>query len=131
MQVFVYGTLKPGGHYYELLCRKEKVSSKKAKLFGKLYDLDVGYPALQLGGSEWVYGNILNFTSEALLKKLDELEGYNPLRSIAQNEYQRVSAIAYDLNETKIGFVETYIMELEQLKHYEWRHLPEGYWNLE
>ncbi|MFL2843086.1 MAG: hypothetical protein ACJ0BQ_01895 [Coraliomargaritaceae bacterium] len=42
-----------------------------------------------------------------------------------------MSAIAYDLNETKIGFVETYIMEPEQLKHYEWRLLPEGYWNLE
>lgn len=45
--LFVYGTLKQGYSNYERHCRTA-VSIQKACCWGRLYDLDAGYPALEI-----------------------------------------------------------------------------------
>lgn len=131
MQVFVYGTLKPGGSYYQLLCQNKEHSFQKAKLYGSLYDLGVGYPAIQLGGSNWVYGYVLNFVTEEIRSDLDALEGYEKNRPISDNEYQRVRAKVYALNGSSLGEIDTYVMEEAQLQRYKWRKCPSGEWDLD
>ena len=47
-KVFVYGTLKPGGHYWPQFCEGKVSEVLPAKVQGKLYDLHVGYPGVRL-----------------------------------------------------------------------------------
>jgi len=47
LKVFVYGTLKSGYQNHQRYCRGV-VRVEKADLFGRLYDMGVGYPALEL-----------------------------------------------------------------------------------
>ena len=75
---FVYGTLKPGGHYWPDFCEGKVAEPIPAKIEGELYDLNVGYPGLRLARGKWVQGYILTFSSEADFLRVDELEGYAP-----------------------------------------------------
>lgn len=48
--LFVYGTLKKGFRYFETYCA-QSMSIEPAWCWGRLYDLDAGYPALEI--PEW------------------------------------------------------------------------------
>jgi gamma-glutamylcyclotransferase (GGCT)/AIG2-like uncharacterized protein YtfP len=70
--LFVYGTLQSSGEAAELLKACPVIT--KASVAGTLYDIDGEYPALVLGGTGRVHGEIRTCASDALLR-LDENEG--------------------------------------------------------
>lgn len=72
--LFVYGTLRSGEAQHGLV---QHLSSTNAKIQGSLYQLPAGYPALKLGGQQWVYGELLASPDERLLRILDLYEGVN------------------------------------------------------
>ncbi len=100
LTVFVYGTLKPGGRFWEKYCAGRVVESKRARVRGRLFHLrKAGYPAMaedtthdprDQTAAGWVRGWWLVLKSETALRGLDELEGYRPGREPQENEYQRV-----------------------------------------
>lgn len=107
-KVFVYGTLKPGGRYWQQYCEGKVLDPIPTKIHGTLYDMHVGYPGLRLGGDDWVQGYLLSFQNEADLLRLDYLEGYAPERPEEQNEYMRLRVACYDTSGALIGEVWTY-----------------------
>lgn len=115
-KVFVYGTLKPGGHYWPQFCANKVSEAVPAQIKGLIYDLHVGYPGVQMCGNKWVQGYLLSFKNEVDLLQLDVLEGYQPRRNATENEYQRrrvncyssdgkvlTQAWAYEMTETRIS----------------------------
>lgn len=90
VKVFVYGTLKPGEANYDRYCKLWVVKAEAAIVYGKLYDLPLGYPALTTGNLT-VSGFLLYFDKPDILTDLDELEDYQADRSIEANEYLRTS----------------------------------------
>jgi gamma-glutamylcyclotransferase (GGCT)/AIG2-like uncharacterized protein YtfP len=97
LQVFVYGTLKPGESNYNRYCEGNVLSVEPAIAPGKLYDFpQLGYPGMMRVESAdlathlaTVQGVILSFADPNILKILDELEDYDQTRSPDQNEYLR------------------------------------------
>lgn len=81
LPLFVYGTLRENAPNYGLVQHLTRVN---AKTRGTLYHLPAGYPALQLQGDRWVYGDLLGTPGEKLLRILDVYEGTH------ENLYQRV-----------------------------------------
>ena len=88
--VFVYGTLKPGGHYWPRFCEGKVSQTVPAKIRGSLFDLGVGYPGLMLNDFGWVHGFLLTLPHEADFFQLDVLEGYKADRAASQNDYIRL-----------------------------------------
>ena len=77
IDVFVYGTLKPGGTYHRQFCVPYLKKAEPAPVRGLLYDLPaLGYPAMTVG-DRWVQGCLLTLGGGAL-SGLDSLEGYDP-----------------------------------------------------
>lgn len=126
--VFVYGTLKPGGHYWAAYCEGRVLQMQDAKVRGALYDLHLGYPGLVLGGSDWVYGLCMQFGTAADLARLDELEGYQANRDARQNEYQRLSVDCFDLRDQFIGNAWVYEISPAVLKRCRGTRLWTGNW---
>lgn len=126
--VFVYGTLKPGGHYWPEFCEGKVAAPRPAKVRGTLYDLHLGYPGLRLSGTDWVHGYLLTFWKDADFLRLDELEGYNPSRPDSENEYTRLRVACFSPDGEPIGEAWTYEINLHLLKECEGTHLPDGYW---
>lgn len=87
LNIFVYGTLKPGESNHQHYCVRV-LEAKRAVAFGKLFALPAGYPAMTLGES-LVKGFLLSFADTAILSKLDLLEGFAPSKLAAENEYNR------------------------------------------
>lgn len=117
IDVFVYGTLKPGGRYHPEYCAPYLKKSQPAQVRGQLYDLPhLGYPAMTLGDG-WVKGYL--FTLDAIaLSGLDYLEGYSPPEKPAlhdendfEEEYMRQQATVFDLAGQVIGEAWIYFME--------------------
>jgi len=77
LQVFVYGTLKPGESNYPRYCQGKVIQAQPASILACLYNLPLGYPAIT-PGNQRVEGFLLNFNDDAHLQSLDELEGYSP-----------------------------------------------------
>lgn len=107
-KVFVYGTLKPGGHYWPQFCEGKVAHHRPAKIQGELYDLHVGYPGLRLRGQNWVHGYLLELKDPVHLDGLDYLEGYAPNRPESENEYNRVRVPCYDEEGQPLGEVWAY-----------------------
>ena len=129
MKVFVYGTVMPGGKYYDYIFSDSLPSFQEAKVRGKLYDLNVGYPGLLLGGENWVFGFLLSFEDENILKKLDMLEGFDETNLIAANEYDRTITSVFDLKEDFISQAWVYFMNENQLSRFDYSVLESGVWN--
>lgn len=127
MKVFVYGTVMPGGRYYDYICKEHLASFTEAKAKGCLYDLKVGYPGMTLG-EDWVKGYLLRFDSDEVLKKLDQLEGYSEQNSSENNEYNRIKIAVFDLNENFMGQAWSYIMNEAQLSQYNFERIESGQW---
>lgn len=126
VRVFVYGTLKPGEENYEHYC-KNHCKAEEAVVFGQLYDLPFGYPALTVGSSP-VYGFLLSFADPDILVRLDALEDYDPTRSPDQNEYFRLKTEVFNLANQPIGWAWTYCMEPAQVRRFGGVLLPTGRW---
>lgn len=127
INVFVYGTLKPGQVNYRLYCANKVKESVVARVRGQLFDLPLGYPAMTLGES-WVEGYLLTFAEEKILVDLDWLEDYREERSIAQNEYYRQMIPVYDVFERYLGEGWAYLMTREKIESLKGVVLPSGIW---
>lgn len=127
MQVFVYGTLKPGECNYLRYCEGKVVDACPAIALGQLFALPAGYPAM-ISGEGRVYGFLLCFADSAILDDLDQLEDYHPGRSPAQNEYQRQEIEIFDLNFQPLGKAWAYLMLPDRVRSLGGISLPYGTW---
>ena len=128
LRVFVYGTLKPGGLYWPRFCEGRVCAVREARVRGCLFDLDLGYPALRLGGSEWVRGVVLDLAGPEVLRGIDRLEGFEPGRDEDRNEYTRRRAEAFDPGGGALGPVWTYEMAADKIEAAGGRRIPDGVW---
>jgi gamma-glutamylcyclotransferase (GGCT)/AIG2-like uncharacterized protein YtfP len=113
LQVFVYGTLKPGEANYECYCASEVVDVKKAWVLGELYALPQGYPAMTQGNNS-VYGYLLSFKDSKVLNNLDELEDYHPQRVASENLYNRTQVEIFDLENNSVASTKTIFKILQK-----------------
>jgi gamma-glutamylcyclotransferase (GGCT)/AIG2-like uncharacterized protein YtfP len=91
-QVFVYGTLKPGGRYHRAYCGGFAFEIEKAATYGQLFDFpELGYPGAIENSDHSIQGCLISFKHfpDEVLPKLDKLEGFDPNRPAGQNEYYR------------------------------------------
>lgn len=128
LKVFVYGTLKPGEVNYNRYCLGKVVEETRAIAFGQLFDLPVGYPAMTPGDSP-VSGFLLTFTDTAILGVLDDLEGYNPHRTLDKNEYYRQKIQIYNLARQSLGWAWGYRMNSERVNRLGGIPIPSGWWS--
>lgn len=133
LQVFVYGTLKPGYSAYEQLCRSTVVRATAAQARGQLYHLPLGYPAMTLG-NDWVQGYLLGFSTLDLLPTLDDYEDYDPRQSGANNLYNRelIEVFTPTTPEQSQHILLTrawvYLMDLKRVNSIGGIYLPSGDW---
>lgn len=109
LQVFVYGTLKPGEANYQYYCAGKLLSEVPAYTKGRLFALPAGYPALTVGDDR-VEGFLLSFIKEDALAALDQLEGYH------EGYYNRQKQSIYDLQHNLLGEAWLYLMTFSQIK---------------
>lgn len=92
LNVFVYGTLQPGGFYWPQFCAGKVSIAYPAWIKGRLYDFPkLGYPGLTLDNDR-AEGWLLQFpeaTASVILRELDRLEGFNETWPPERCEYQR------------------------------------------
>jgi gamma-glutamylcyclotransferase (GGCT)/AIG2-like uncharacterized protein YtfP len=128
VQVFVYGTLKPGEANYKKYCAGKVVDVKRAFVEGKLFTLPMGYPAMTQGSSK-VYGYLLSFSSSRILNELDVLENYQPTRQPPENLYNRQIIEVYEPQSLSLGWAWVYFMTLEQVAQLGGLLQPDGWWS--
>lgn len=88
-KVFVYGTLKEGGHFAQEFNSVRK-SSEPAEIQGTMFSVNGMYPAVILEGNTVIHGEIHEFENfERILPRLDMIEGYNELSDPPLNLYNR------------------------------------------
>ncbi len=111
VNVFVYGTLKPGERYHRAYCAEFLIDAVPAIAQGNLYHLPDphNYPAMTEGTGR-VVGYLLRFCSEKALIRLDELEDYDPQGPSSQNLYDRRWIEICDHNGRELGQAWGYIM---------------------
>ena len=130
LKVFVYGSLKPGEINYNHYCSGKVIESQKAQIQGQLFDLSLGYPAaIEAKGT--VEGFLLTFESVSILASLDELEDYQPDRSLEENEYYRKLIPIYDSLNEFLTEAWTYFMTPTKVKQLGGIPLPSGCWRRE
>ncbi|MCA1992203.1 MAG: gamma-glutamylcyclotransferase [Coleofasciculus sp. S288] len=128
LNVFVYGTLKPGEVNYKRYCEGKVIEEQRAIAYGQLFDLPLGYPAMT-SGERPVQGCLLTFADPSILSSLDELEDYDPQRAIAENEYYREQIEIYNLAGQTLGIAWVYLMAFEQVQRWEGILIPSGLWS--
>ncbi|MEB3338453.1 MAG: gamma-glutamylcyclotransferase [Leptolyngbyaceae bacterium] len=128
IQVFVYGTLKPGESNYRRYCLGKVVEEYPAIALGQLYALPQGYPAMTPGDNP-VYGYLLAFADPGILVSLDQLEGYHPSQPREQNDYDRQSIPIFGLNQELLGTAWGYLMTPKQVEQQRGILLPGGRWS--
>lgn len=128
LNVFVYGTLKPGECNYQRYCMGKVVEQKRAIALGQLFDLPLGYPAMT-GGKHPVQGFLLTFCDPSFLAVLDELEDYNPQRTPEENEYIRQQIETHNLAGERLGLAWVYLMTVEQVQRFGGILIPSGSWS--
>ncbi len=134
LKVFVYGTLKPGEANYDRYCKPWVVEAKAAIVYGELYHLPFGYPALTPGNTP-VQGFLLYFSNSNILVSLDELEDYHPDRPIEANEYFRTQTDVFEpeanrnlIAPRRLGQAWLYQMRPALINQLSGIWLPEGNW---
>lgn len=127
-KVFVYGTLKPGGHYWPQFCEGKVSAAVPAKIRGELYDLHVGYPGVFMRGDDWVQGYVLTFPKQADFEQLDVLEGYQPDRPAEANEYVRLRVDCFNTEGELLGKVWAYEMTEATFQHFSGTRIESGNW---
>lgn len=129
--VFVYGTLQPGGLYWQSYCAGRVRSVSAARIHGKLYDLHIGYPGLRLEGEGWVKGCLLELPKPEDLARIDQLEGYDPARSEAANEYIRRRVACFDSFGEILGEAWAYEVSKAELSRCSGTWIESGVWPLD
>lgn len=130
IDIFVYGTLKPGYQYYQRYCIGKTCCERAAIAHGQLYHLPTrGYPAMILG-SDRVCGYLLSFNDGKILAELDDLEGYHPHHTPEQNEYERTRIEVFDAEnpEISLGFAWVYQQTLDRVRQLNGILLTSGCW---
>ena len=128
INVFVYGTLKPGERNYLNYCAGKTIEETKAYTWGKLYHLSLGYPAMTEGDKK-IEGYLLTFSDASILTNLDELEDYHRDRSPDLNEYYRQQVSVYNLADNFLGLAWSYFMNLEKIRQLKGIPLNSGAWH--
>lgn len=131
INVFVYGTLKPGEVNYDRYCATKVLYAKEAIAYGYLFSLPLGYPAMTIGDLP-VYGFLLGFAELSVLDQLDDLEGYDPNRTVDQwhhNEYWRIKQPVFTTDHQPLVDAWIYQMKPEQVKQFGGLWLPQGKWS--
>lgn len=129
MQVFVYGTLKPGEANYRAYCGDRPHRAQPAYTWGRLYHLpNHGYPAMT-HGSEQVTGVLLTFEEDDILAALDSLETYEEGRSPEQNEYDRQRIEVFTPAGQALGAVWGYVMRPAQVEQSGGLWVASGQWS--
>ncbi len=126
--VFVYGTLKPGGHYWPRFCEGRVSETQPAKVRGELYDLHVGYPGIVFRGDTWVQGCLLTFPKGQDLQQLDWLEGYAANRPMDQNEYIRLKVPCFTTEGAPLGDFWAYEITDATLQRHQGSLIENGEW---
>ena len=127
VDVFVYGTFKPGEANFAAYCEGKVISQVTCYTWGDLYALPVGYPAMTEGKNK-VWGVLLSFADLQILESLDRLEGYQSERAVHLNSYYRALVSVYDRNERQIGEAWAYYMSSSKVRQYEGLRLNSGSW---
>lgn len=130
LNVFVYGTLKPGEANFAAYCQGKIRSQIPAYTRGELYALPLGYPALTEGKNK-IQGVVLTLNDVSALENFDRLEGYQPNRADDLNEYSRTMVTVYDASDRPIGQAWAYQMTQEQIKQYQGMKVDSGCWTSE
>ena len=126
LNVFVYGTLKPGEANYQHYCQGKVESHFAAYTWGNLYDLPVGYPAMTAGKNK-VRGYLLVFDDLSVLDDLDRLEGYQEPES-SLNLYNRKLATVYSLENEFLATAYAYFMTQSQVNKCGGTLVESGLW---
>ena len=127
IDVFVYGTLKPGEANFASYCDGKINSQVLGYTWGDLYALPVGYPAMTEGKNK-VWGVLLSFTDPQILENLDRLEGYQAQRAAYLNEYYRALVPVYDVGNSQIGEAWAYYMSSSRIRQHRGLRLNSGSW---
>ena len=127
INVFVYGTLKPGEVNYQYYCKGKVQAQSQAYTRGKLYSLAVGYPAMTPGENK-VHGALLTFDNFNILNSLDQLEDYQENRPAEFNEYYRILVPVYSPTDKLLGQAWCYLMSVEKIKQYNGIAIASGWW---
>ena len=127
LPLFVYGTLQPGEINYTRYCQGRLRTQQRAYCRGRLYALNLGYPALSWG-QDRVWGYLLHFINTWDLQALDQLEDYQPGRSASANEYQRFLITTYNPGDQPLETAWVYRMAPERIRHHQGQYLGSGKW---
>lgn len=128
INVFVYGTLKPGERNYHYYCAGKNTKETKAYAWGQLYHLPLGYPAMAEGDKK-IEGYLLTFPNASILNSLDELEDYQLDRSPDLNEYYRQQVFVYAFADDFLEQAWVYLMSLEKIKQLKGTFVNSGCWS--
>jgi gamma-glutamylcyclotransferase (GGCT)/AIG2-like uncharacterized protein YtfP len=128
MRIFVYGTLKPGEANYQKYCAGLVINTQRAFVHGDLFALPMGYPAMTFGNGQ-VQGYLLSFLDSGILKALDDLEGYQPDRSMSENIYNREYIQIFSPQHLSLGEAWSYLMNLDQVKRLGGISQSDGWWS--
>jgi gamma-glutamylcyclotransferase (GGCT)/AIG2-like uncharacterized protein YtfP len=128
LHVFVYGTLKPGEANFEPYCQGQVEHVQAAQVQGRLYALNLGYPALGQG-EDWVQGVLLRSRDLNLLSRLDRLEDFQAGRSPELNEYNREWAEIWDVQGQSLGRAWVYRMAIARIQAHQGIYLPNAEWS--
>lgn len=72
--VFVYGTLKEGGHF-SFGFEEDRVAVRPAKAKGVLYNLG-NFPGAALGGNDYIHGELHTYSNfRRIVREMDRIEG--------------------------------------------------------
>jgi gamma-glutamylcyclotransferase (GGCT)/AIG2-like uncharacterized protein YtfP len=128
IQVFVYGTLKPGAANFDRYCGGKVVKSQRCYTQGCLYELpSLGYPGM-IHGIDRVHGFILSFNDKTILAELDELEDYDPHRQPSENDYNRELVTTYTIDGIPYLSAWAYFMNLDRIEALGGILIPNGCW---
>lgn len=133
-RVFVYGTLKKGFANHDRIFTGCNIKIKPAWTYGKLYGLKWGFPAmLDLGeylvgpdSINKVYGELVEFDDQAILKKIDRLEGFRSNGS-RSNFYMREIVTVY-INDDQPLQAWIYLLTKNKVNEIGGTIIPTGRW---
>ncbi len=136
VQVFVYGTLKPGEANYRI-CEPYVVETQPAIAQGRLFHLPLGYPAAAFRETAWVQGYVLTFADPEILPMLDKFEQHDPSQFqhyapaliLEHHQYDRQQIKTFTTERSPLGFAWSYGMTLKQIQHLGGQEVQGGIWS--
>jgi gamma-glutamylcyclotransferase (GGCT)/AIG2-like uncharacterized protein YtfP len=136
IQVFVYGTLKPGEVNYRI-CAPYVLKAQPAITIGQVYHLPFNYPAMTIATQGVVHGSLLSFADAEILSILDNFEQHDPATfrrifpeyAVEAYQYSRKRIKTYTPRQTPLTDAWGYVMEFDQIHQLKGLLIPAGYWS--